>query len=141
MTCRPSAGSSSKRDLKTKDVSGVYDNDTHSGSDNDKEHRQTTQKTRHQKHYQWLDQVHMMPHHQILTHLGSATPPRKGDNHNTSPTTVHRSPLLSNRMLPLHAFCLHQAVPDTHYSTNDHWSLTREISWFAPFIKYKPIIY
>ena len=33
---------------------------------------------------------------------GSATPPRKGTNHNTSPTAVHKSPLVSNRM-PSHA--------------------------------------
>ena len=34
----------------------------------------------------------------------SATPPRKGINHNTSPTAVHKSPLVSNRMPshPLH---------------------------------------
>lgn len=29
---------------------------------------------------------------------GSATPPRKGTNHNTSPTAVHKSPLVSNRI-------------------------------------------
>ena len=51
VTRRPGTGSSSKRDPKTKDVSGVYDNDTHSGSDDDEEHRQTTQKTRHPKYY------------------------------------------------------------------------------------------
>jgi hypothetical protein len=38
----------------------------------------------------WLDQVHMTPCHQIPTRLGSAMLPRKGNNHNTSPTTVSR---------------------------------------------------
>jgi hypothetical protein len=50
MTCRYGAGSSSKRDPKIKDVSGRYDSDTHSGSDDDEEHKQTTQKTRHPKY-------------------------------------------------------------------------------------------
>lgn len=45
---RSGAGSSSKRDPKTKDISGVYD--THNGSDDDEEHRQTTRKTRHPKY-------------------------------------------------------------------------------------------